>query len=112
MKALLITHDQTITILDSDFDLKAIQSCVGGFIQPVYFGPDNPHFFAYVNEEGKMLELPENKIVTEFWCNSGEVILLGDYIAGNAIFFGEIDEEGNNTDVPDDVIEFFMIGVS
>lgn len=110
MKALLITHDQTIKILDSDFDLQTIQSCVGGLIQPIYFGPDNNHFFAYVNEEGKILDLPENKIVTEFWYNSGETILIGDYVAGNVLFFGEIDENGDNTDVPDDVIEFFMLG--
>ena len=108
MKALLVTTDKEVQVIDKDFDLKAIQEYVGGWIEAISFGPDNDHFFAYVNEEGKMKDLPENEIVTHFWYNSGQTILLGDYVAGNVLFFGEVDESGDETDVPDDVIEFFI----
>ena len=109
MKAILITPENEIEVLDEDFDLKTIQSYLGGWIQVINFGPDNPHFFAYINEEGKLNCLPENEIVTTFWYNSGEQVLLGDVIVGNALFFGQVDDEGNETDVPDDVIEFFEL---
>lgn len=109
MKALLVTPENEIQVLNEDFDLKTIQSYLGGWIEVVNFGPDNPHFFAYIHEEGKMIGLPVNEIVTEFWYNSGQRILLGDCIVGNALFFGQVDDEGNNTDVPEDVIEFFML---
>lgn len=108
MKALIVTHDGDVNVLDSEFNYEEIRDVVGGYIEAVYFGPDNDHFFAYINEEGKMLDLPENEIVTRFWYNSGARILIGDYIAGNAIFFGEVDDNGDQTDVPQDVIDCFM----
>lgn len=109
MKAILITPENEIEVLDEDFDLKTIQSYLGGWIEVVNFGPDNPHFFAYINEQGKLEGLPVNEIVTAFWYNSGQRILLGDVIVGNVLFFGQVDDEGNNTDVPDDLIEFFQL---
>ena len=35
--------------------------------------------------------------------------MIGDYLAGNVLFFGQIDDEGNETDVPDDLIKFFEL---
>ena len=109
MKAILVTTEQEIKLLDQDFNLKVIQSYLGGLIEAISFGSRNSHFFAYINEEGKLIGLPENKIATSVWYNSGERILIGDYLAGNVLFFGQIDDEGNETDVPDDLIEFFKL---
>lgn len=109
MKAILVTTEQEIELLDQDFDLSVIQSYVGGLIEAVSFGSQNSHFFAYINEEGKLVGLPENKIATSVWYNSGERVLIGDYLAGNVLFFGQIDDEGNETDVPDDLIKFFEL---
>jgi hypothetical protein len=67
---------------------------VGGYIEAVNFG-DKP-YFCYINEEGKFLELKENVVATALWYNSGQRVLLGDYIAGDVIFFGQVDDEGNN----------------
>jgi hypothetical protein len=36
------------------------------------------------------------------------MILVGDYLAGNALFFGGIDDEGNDMDIPEDFINVFM----
>ena len=109
MKAILVTTEQEIKLLDQDFDLSVIQSYLGGLIEAVSFGSHNSHFFAYINEEGKLIGLPENKIATSVWYNSGERVMIGDYLAGNVLFFGQIDDEGDETDVPDDLIEFFKL---
>lgn len=77
-----------------------IVNAVGGHIEAVEFG-DNK-YFCYINEEGKLIGLPENTIVTSLWYDSGQRILLGDHIVGNALFFGGIDEEGDEIDIPDD----------
>lgn len=106
MKALLVTTDNEVKLLDEDFHYERINELVGGWIEAVNFGDNS--FFAYINEEGKIIGLPENKLATEFWYNSGQRILLGDYLAGNALFFGEVDDEGNNTDVPQEVIDHFI----
>lgn len=109
MKAILVTTEQEIKLLDQDFDLDVIQSYLGGLIEAVSFGSHNSRFFAYINEEGKLIGLPENKIATSVWYSSGERVMIGDYLAGNALFFGQIDDEGNETDVPDDLIDFFEL---
>lgn len=101
MKAVLIMQDGSIDLIDQDWTYYKITEAVGGIIEAVGFG-DN-EYFAYVNEEGKLYGLPENKVATEIWYESGARILIGDYIAGNALFFGEVDENGNNTDIPPNV---------
>lgn len=102
MKALLVKTDNTVEMINSEWDYSDINHAVGGWIEAIYFG-DKP-YFAYINEEGKIKELPENNIVTNLWYDSGQRILLGDYIAGDAIFFGLVDSDGNNTDIPQDLL--------
>jgi|688.fasta_scaffold808865_3 hypothetical protein len=80
-----------------------IGEIVGGYIEAVSFG-DKP-YFCYINEEGKLLELEENKVATELWYNSGQRVLLGDYIAGDVVFFGQVDDEGNDTDIPASLLD-------
>ena len=102
IKALMINSDGSNYVSSKQWDLKEIQEVVGGFIEAVSFG-DNP-YFAYINEEGKLIDLEENKIATEIWYDSGQRIILGDYLAGNVIFFGLSDLEGDNTEVPESLI--------
>jgi hypothetical protein len=80
-----------------------ISEIVGGYIEAVSFG--NKPYFCYINEEGKNLELKENVVATALWYNSGQIVLLGDYIAGDVVFFGLIDDEGNDTDIPASLLE-------
>ena len=80
-----------------------IAEIVGGYIEAVSFG-DKP-YFCYINEEGKLLELKENVVATALWYNSGQIVLLGDYIAGDVVFFGLIDDEGSDTDIPASLLE-------
>lgn len=103
MKALVVKTNGTSEVIDQEWNYNQINIAVGGLIQPVYF----PNYKAegYINEEGKILGLEENVVATNTWYNSGARILLGDYLAGDIVFFGEVDEEGNNTDVTPEIVE-------
>lgn len=102
MKALLVKTDGTYEVIDKEWSYDQINKAVGGLIEPVYFPNFNAE--AYINEEGKILELEENCLATNVWYNSGARILLGDYLAGDALFFGPVDEEGNNTEVTPELV--------
>jgi hypothetical protein len=58
MRAIIINaENRTITETDIDGSLKSLQQIVGGLIEPVYQGLDDPHH-CYVNEEG-LLDNPQ-----------------------------------------------------
>jgi len=103
MKAIVVKTDGSVNEVFADWDYQEINNEVGGWIEAVYFG-DKP-YFAYINEEGKLLDLTPNEIATDLWYESGQRVLLGDFIAGNAVFFGPIDSDGNNTDAPNSLME-------
>ena len=102
-KGLIIRTNGTIEEYDYDEGYKELQKIVGGYIEAIPFG-EKP-YFAYINEEGKTLKLEQNRIATDLWYDSGQVILIGDYIAGDVIFFGLISFEGNDTDYPEKLIK-------
>jgi predicted extracellular nuclease len=92
-KAFVVKTDGSVNEVWADWDYTQIKEEVGGLIEAVHFG-DN-FYFCYANEEGKLIGLPENQIATDLWYQSGQVIMLGDYIAGDVVFFGGIDEDGD-----------------
>ena len=103
MKAIVVKTNGDIEVIDQEWNYDQINKAVGGWIEVIRFA-EYPDHFAYINEEGKIIGLEPNELVTQYWYESGTKVLLGDYIAGDAVFFGEIDDEGNNTDVPGDVL--------
>lgn len=105
-KALVVETDGNAYVYEHNGDYKDLQKIVGGYLESVLFGDID--CTVYMNDEAKIVGLPDNEKVTEYWYNSGQVILLGDYLAGNAIFFGPADLEGNNTDVPEHIINHFI----
>lgn len=98
-KALIVYMDGEIEEFEYTGNYQKLCSIVDGNIDAVYFGEQE--YFCYVNDEGKLVGLEENKLATELWYNSGQRILLGDYLAGNVVFFGGVDDEGNNLDYPE-----------
>lgn len=98
-KAFFVGADRHCQYIDVN-GYQDISNAVGGYIEAVSFGDND--YFCYINEEGKLIGLPENNLVTSLWYDSGQTILLGDHIVGNAVFFGGIDDEGNDIDIPDD----------
>lgn len=101
MKAILVQANGKVDLIDKEWNYHQISEAIGGTIDAVSFGEND--YFAFIHDEGKLLGFPENKIATSIWYESGARILLGDYLAGNVLFFGETDEDGNNTDVPNEL---------
>lgn len=101
-KGMIVRSNGQIEPFDYTGDYKQLGEIVGGYIEAVKFG-DKP-YFCYVNDEGKLFNLGGNNIATELWYNSGQTVLLGDYLAGDVIFFGEVDNEGNDTDYPQELL--------
>ena len=104
MKALVIKANGEAEVVDQEWSYEQINKTVGGYIEAINFGKNK--YFAYANEEAKILELPVNEFVTDMWYNSGQVVLLGDYISGDIVFFGGIDEDGDNEGIEQSFIDF------
>lgn len=103
MKALVIKTNGEAEVIDQEWSYEQINETVGGWIEVISFG--NNKYFAYANEEAKLLELPVNEVVTDMWYNSGQRVLLGDYISGDVVFFGGIDDNGDNEEVEQSLID-------
>ena len=85
--------------------LSDYQQVVGGLIEAVRlydYTYENEVATIYVNEEGRLLELPLNAVAggLSFLLNGEE------WLVGNAIVVGPSDGEGYDTDVPEWIVEF------
>lgn len=85
--------EPTVTFSEIDGSLERMQKIVGGWIEPIQL-PNG--CLMYVNEEGRILDLPKNPLASVFCAVSGRPY---DHIYGNAIVLG-VDEEGQEADVP------------
>jgi hypothetical protein len=83
-----------VDIPDSgDGELQELQRLVGGWIEYV---PTEQPITLYCNEEGKIEGLPLNPRATLHF--SG-LLQVGDYLAGDVVVLGPIDEHGENTGI-------------
>lgn len=85
--------------------LQDYQQVVGGLIEAVRLFDhtyENEVATIYVNEEGRLIDLPINAVA------GGLSFLLNgeDTLFGNAIVVGASDEEGYDLDVPEWIVEF------
>jgi Domain of unknown function (DUF3846) len=103
IRAVVVKTDGSVNEVFAEWDYEQLSQEVGGYVEAVNYG--RQPYFAYINEEGKLRNLEENALATELWYRSGQRILIGDYIAGDAVFFGLVDEEGDNTDAPIMILE-------
>jgi hypothetical protein len=88
----VIKADGTLERLDlseSEQELKSLQNAVGGYVQVIELKDD---FTMWVNEEGKLLNLPVNEIATVIW--EVRFGLDTDIICGDVVFTGGMDEDG------------------
>ncbi len=88
----VIKADGTLERLDlseSEQELKSLQNAVGGYVQVIELEDD---FTMWVNEEGKLLNLPVNEIATVIW--EVRFGLDTDIICGDVVFTGGMDEDG------------------
>lgn len=95
--AILIKAEGTISDFDYDvtdgISLTHLQEAVGGWIERA---PTRARELTmYVNEEGKILNLPRNPLATELLFDGK-----WDFVAGDAVVCGEPDDEGYDTSIP------------
>jgi len=73
------------------------RKAVGGYIELIGLKDGS---IAYINEDGKMLDLDYNKKATEL-CKG--IIRKDDYIVGTMIVLGHGDDEGNDTSITEEM---------
>ena len=89
--AIQITTDgQIIPMLDRP-TLEELHEAVGGYIEYVPITAEakvlTGHTHMYCNDEGKLMQLPFNKIATSMMLNKG------DYIVGNVVLMTDDDDK-------------------
>lgn len=85
---------------DDKDNLRALQEAVGGSIE----GIRGEKFYAYGNDEAKLISLPFNVMGTRLACWGGWYGCGSDVLAGPVVFFGLGDGEGYDTSVSDEVL--------
>jgi hypothetical protein len=92
-------------------DLDSLQSLVGGYLEAVY-GLDangNLDVTIYLNEEGKIRQMPINAIATQLWWYHIDPGMRGrDVLCGPAVILGAPDAAGEDLlPVPQHVIDAY-----
>lgn len=106
-KAIIVKTDGTMTVRQLD-TYDDINKALGGYIEAVRFGRFGT---AYVNEEGKLLGLPRNEIATQLCFRFNVGLALDDFIVGDFVIFGPENEDGEDTDVPQILIEALSLSI-
>lgn len=85
--------------------LSSLQDAVQGYIEAISLDD----FTIFVNEEGKLNDLPVNPVATLFWKielkKSG--FKLNDVICGDAVILGGCDDEGETLGLTDSQLKLF-----
>lgn len=109
MRALVISADPDeevyLTALPDTDRLSALQEMVGGNIEGVPLLDHDDKLTAYCSEEGKILvpPLPANHFATVFLAGYG-FPTDSDILNGQVVVVGPLSEEGDDTDVPQEVV--------
>lgn len=86
--------------------LPDYQRVVGGLIERVGFA--QPPGSMYVNEEGKMNGLPQNRRATLLLWMHNPGFRYGDVIAGDALIVGSADADGYDMDAPEELLQMLF----
>lgn len=113
-KAIVITPDAKVTIKElANYD--AIRTELnGGWLEALYPCVD---VVAYIDEEGKLKNLPANPLATGLMINmlaeTGRILIPGDYICGNIIFLGikETDDGRDDDNIPEAFVTKWFQGL-
>lgn len=92
MRSLVIPAEGKPYLKEVSGGYKELQGLVGGLIDAV----NNDQASCYVNDEGLLIGLKFNRLAS---------ILMGRYLVGDVVMCGHTDDDGNDTDVPESVIE-------
>lgn len=109
MRYAVITIDGDVEVNDSDssqLDIEAISALVAGEKETdatfsAVFGED---VSVYFNDNGKLIGLDVNIIATQF-AHRRQLIAPEDFIVGNVVIFGGVDDEGYDKPVTEELLE-------
>lgn len=93
-----------------DMELEELQGWVGGYIEAVYgystreARASHADVTFYVNEEGKIKNLPANEIATALWWTLNPDAAGVDHLCGVVVVTGGADGNGDTLSVPDRVV--------
>lgn len=104
MRVITIATDDTITVQDAEPTLDWLQAQVHGFIEPIDVsveagGKGHPGATMFVNEEGKY-SCERNEAATRLAHHFG-AIFSDDWCAGDVVLVGQVDDDGEITDLPE-----------
>lgn len=85
--------------------LRDMQRAVGGMVEAIDVGIGGKECTIWLNEEGKIWSLPSNTLATDL---AEGRIFAGDYIAGDVLITGGVDDEGETLGVHPDVAGSLM----
>jgi hypothetical protein len=108
IKALIITAQGAVSVQEIERSLESFQGIVGGYIEGVDLPEsslfrDAPPGRIYCNEDGKVKGLPRNAKASKLCDMAGVGLMDGDYLVGTVLILGEVDEEGEDTSIPDEL---------
>lgn len=103
-QALVLTNKGEFRDIDLEHDtLAALQEGVQGYVELVALSAD---LHMWVNEEGKLTDLPLNRFATSlYWAANPHASEAGDYIVGDVVLTGGSDDEGETQGLPDKKME-------
>ena len=96
MRTLIIPAEYSQPVLEEDpekIDLKYLYSKIGDIVEALQVTDE---VGMYLHEEGKILNLPINRRAT-YLARKHAGISLTDYIVGDVVLVGEVDDEGYET---------------
>lgn len=108
VKSLVIPADPTIPVrVEQQDGYNDLRAAVGGYVEAAPL--DRGDISCYINEEGKLDGLPRNPRADAWWNRNTQQVghLPGDYLVGTAVIRGFNPDDGEDTDVPDDVLAEF-----
>ncbi|WP_204815334.1 DUF3846 domain-containing protein [Mycobacterium riyadhense] len=92
-------------------DLNTLQRLVGGYIEVTYgyrngdgLHEAEPRMTFYLNEEGKIHQLPENGLATALWWHYNRNAIGRDYLVGTVVIIGGA---GEAPTLPPDVVDTY-----
>ena len=100
MKVIVVRPFTQPKVEEIENTLEAKQAIVGGYIQAIY--PWEDEIALICNEEGKLLNLPLNRLL---WDEDGNLI---DYIAGTFIICGAPLDSEDFENIPNELIDKYI----
>lgn len=105
IKALVIPVGSPARVEEISGDLRSLQKLVGGYLEAVHLDWEGTH--VYVNEEGRLRQMPVNLAATALAQQSGK-LPLDTVLVGPVVVLGGHLISGNEADCPQHVIDMIL----